>query len=60
MILEAMKMENVIKATGNGVVDNIKVGIGDSVNSGQTLITFVQHKILMLDRALPIFEQNLN
>ncbi len=40
LILEAMKMENVIKATGSGIVDKIKVEVGNSVDKGQVLITF--------------------
>lgn len=40
VILEAMKMENVIKASGSGVVSDIKVKVGDSVENGQTMITF--------------------
>jgi len=40
LILEAMKMENVIKATGDGIVDDIKISVGDSVDNGQVLITF--------------------
>ncbi|MCB0496994.1 MAG: biotin/lipoyl-binding protein [Cyclobacteriaceae bacterium] len=39
-ILEAMKMENVIKASGDGVVNEIKVKVGESVENGQTMITF--------------------
>lgn len=40
LILEAMKMENVIKASGDGIVDEIKVEVGKSVENGQVLITF--------------------
>lgn len=40
LILEAMKMENVIKAAGDGIVDAIKVKVGNSVDNGQVLITF--------------------
>jgi biotin carboxyl carrier protein len=40
LILEAMKMENVIKAPGDGIVDKIKVEVGNSVDNGQVLITF--------------------
>lgn len=40
VILEAMKMENVIKAAGSGVVKEIKVKVKDSVENGQTMITF--------------------
>ena len=40
LVLEAMKMENVIKATGEGTVKEIKVGKGDKVDKGQILIQF--------------------
>ncbi len=40
LILEAMKMENVIKASGDGIVQDIKVEVGNSVDNGQVLITF--------------------
>ena len=40
LILEAMKMENVIKAAGDGTIQEIKVKKGDSVEKGQLLITF--------------------
>ncbi len=40
LILEAMKMENVIKAAGDAIVEDIKVKVGDSVDNGQILITF--------------------
>jgi len=40
MILEAMKMENVLKASGDGVVKSIKVKKGDSVEKNQILIQF--------------------
>jgi len=40
LILEAMKMENVIKASGDGIIDAIKVEVGNSVDNGQVLITF--------------------
>ena len=39
MILEAMKMENEITAPENGTVASINVGVGDSVESGDTLAT---------------------
>lgn len=38
--LEAMKMENIIKAHGSGKVKHISVSKGQSVNKGQVLITF--------------------
>ncbi|HKK73452.1 MAG TPA: biotin/lipoyl-containing protein [Saprospiraceae bacterium] len=40
LILEAMKMENVIKAPTEVVVKEIKVAKGDSVDKNQVLITF--------------------
>ncbi|NND94421.1 MAG: acetyl-CoA carboxylase biotin carboxyl carrier protein subunit [Flavobacteriales bacterium] len=41
IILEAMKMENVIKAEAAGKVKEIRVGTSDSVEKNQVLITFV-------------------
>ena len=38
LILEAMKMENVLKAMGDGVVKSIEVEKGNSVEKGQILI----------------------
>ena len=38
VVLEAMKMENIIKASGSGVVKNIKVNIKDAVEKNQLLI----------------------
>jgi len=40
MVLEAMKMENVIKADGEGVVGSIDVTKGDAVEKGASLIKF--------------------
>ncbi len=40
MILEAMKMENVLKSPGEGIVKAIKVKKGDSVEKNQVLIEF--------------------
>lgn len=40
LILEAMKMENVLKASGDGTVSSIEVNKGDSVEKGQILIKF--------------------
>jgi biotin carboxyl carrier protein len=40
IILEAMKMENVLKATAPGVVDSIQVKQKDAVEKGQILIRF--------------------
>lgn len=41
LVLEAMKMENMIKASGEGEVKNIKIKKGDSVEKGQVLIEFI-------------------
>lgn len=38
LILEAMKMENIIKASGNGVVKNILIQKKDAVEKNQLLI----------------------
>ena len=40
LILEAMKMENMIKATAQSVVKYVKVAKGDSVEKNQVLIEF--------------------
>jgi len=40
LILEAMKMENILKSTGDGVVRKINVKKGDSVEKNQVLIEF--------------------
>ncbi len=40
LILEAMKMENIIKAPGDGQVKTIKAKKGDSVEKNQVLIEF--------------------
>ncbi|MCS6838867.1 MAG: acetyl-CoA carboxylase biotin carboxyl carrier protein subunit [Bdellovibrionaceae bacterium] len=40
LIMEAMKMENEIRSTNEAKVKNILVKQGDSVETGQTLITF--------------------
>jgi biotin carboxyl carrier protein len=40
LILEAMKMENLLKASGEGTVKNLKVKKGDSVEKGQVLVEF--------------------
>jgi len=40
MILEAMKMENVLKAQGEGVISSIEVTKGNSVEKNQVLIKF--------------------
>jgi len=41
LILEAMKMENVFRASADAVVKEIMVGERQSVEKGQVLITFV-------------------
>lgn len=40
LVLEAMKMENIIKSPGDGKIKSIVVAKGDSVDSGQKLIHF--------------------
>lgn len=40
LILEAMKMENILKSPGDGVVKNLKIKKGDSVEKGQVLVEF--------------------
>ncbi|GEM_PF-1177768 len=40
LVLEAMKMENIIKAEGPGVVKTIHVTPGQAVEKGQPLISF--------------------
>ena len=39
-ILEAMKMENVIKSPGEGIIDKIHVSLNQSVEKNQVLISF--------------------
>jgi len=38
LILEAMKMENVLRASGDGVVKSVSVSKGETVDKGQILI----------------------
>ena len=38
LILEAMKMENEIFATSDGMVSEVRVGSGASVNTGDVLV----------------------
>ena len=38
LILEAMKMENVLKSAGDGIVKDIKVKVSDAVEKNQILI----------------------
>lgn len=40
LVLEAMKMENLIKSPGKARVKSIEIADGDSVDKGQLLITF--------------------
>ncbi len=40
LILEAMKMENILKSAGDGVVKSVKVKKGDTVEKNQVLIEF--------------------
>jgi biotin carboxyl carrier protein len=40
-ILEAMKMENIIKATDDVVIKTVKIKPGDKVEKGQVLVQFV-------------------
>jgi biotin carboxyl carrier protein len=40
MVLEAMKMENVLKSPGDGIIQSIEVTIGASVEKNQILIKF--------------------
>ena len=39
IIIEAMKMENELKATFDGIVDKIHVVSGQNINAGETLIS---------------------
>jgi len=41
LVLEAMKMENMLKSTTEGVIKKICVGKGDKVEKNQVLIEFV-------------------
>jgi biotin carboxyl carrier protein len=40
LVLEAMKMENMIKASAEGKVSQVKIKKGDSVEKGQVLVEF--------------------
>ena len=40
LVLEAMKMENVIKAKGKAVVKTVKVSVGEAVEKGDILVEF--------------------
>lgn len=41
LVLEAMKMENMLKSPGSGTIKNIKITEGEAVNKGQVLIEMV-------------------
>lgn len=38
LVLEAMKMENVLKAETDGVIEEVGAAVGDHVDKGQTLL----------------------
>lgn len=40
LVLEAMKMENILKAPGDATIGSIKIGLRDNVTKGQVLIQF--------------------
>ena len=40
VVLEAMKMENVLKSSGDATVKSVKVKQGDTVEKGQVLVEF--------------------
>lgn len=40
LVLEAMKMENILKAPADGVVNTLKVNLRDNVQKGQVLVQF--------------------
>lgn len=42
LIMEAMKMENEMRASSDGKIKSVNVNPGDNVESGQTLISFEQ------------------
>jgi biotin carboxyl carrier protein len=39
LILEAMKMQNEVRSPGPGTVAAVRVAVGDTVASGQVLVT---------------------
>ncbi|MCO5143688.1 MAG: acetyl-CoA carboxylase biotin carboxyl carrier protein subunit [Oligoflexia bacterium] len=40
VVVEAMKMENILMASGDGTIDTVSIKEGDRLESGATLITF--------------------
>lgn len=40
LVLEAMKMENILKAPSDGTVGSVKVNLRDNVQKGQVLVQF--------------------
>ena len=40
VVLEAMKMENILKSPSDGTIKNIFVGIGDKVEKNQIMVNF--------------------
>ncbi|MDO7845039.1 biotin/lipoyl-containing protein [Hymenobacter sp. M29] len=40
LVLEAMKMENILKAPADGTVGSIKINLRDNVQKGQVLVQF--------------------
>jgi len=48
LVLEAMKMENVVQAPHNGTVRKIFVGVGDSVGEGDSLLELARPEMTTL------------
>jgi 3-methylcrotonyl-CoA carboxylase alpha subunit len=44
IVLEAMKMEHVIRAPLDGIVERVNYKMGDLVGEGKTLVTFADPK----------------
>lgn len=42
VVLEAMKMEHIIKAPAAGVIDQVLYKVGDLVEENKSLVTFVE------------------
>jgi acetyl/propionyl-CoA carboxylase alpha subunit len=40
LVLEAMKMENVLKAPGDAIIKELKVNKGDKVDKNQVMVIF--------------------